>query len=190
MDGRYILPAAEDLEPLRQGALSATCGLYSCLNALQLALFPRQLRRSELQALYVEGIDHLAKIRQLKRILGAGMYQETWEGLAHGLLARANATYGTDLALKPTLSPWTAQQRGRSIAKIKAEVARGRPVLLNLGGLLRHYTVISGYSTGRLILFDSSEFHWVNEGSVAVGAGSERLHWIAQETTFSVVDEW
>jgi hypothetical protein len=42
-------------------------------------------------------------------------------------------------------------------------------VLVYFGGALDHYTVISGYADGRLLLFDSLGMKWVASDNIGLG---------------------
>lgn len=53
---RHIIPGAEALKPRFQGELDFLCGLYSIINAIRLAAYPRRLT-SEMQAdLFTAGV--------------------------------------------------------------------------------------------------------------------------------------
>jgi len=53
---RHIIPGAEALKPRFQGELDFLCGLYSIINAIRLAAYPRRLT-CEMQAdLFTAGV--------------------------------------------------------------------------------------------------------------------------------------
>ena len=190
MAGRYILPAAEVLRPLQQGKLSSMCGLYSVLNGIRLALYPQQLTRPQLQQAYRFAVKHLSSRRQLTRVLGVGMDYGVWAELRDELIAYVNAHHHAKLRAAPTLTGTAGLAPKRAIATIGASVRAGSPVLVALGGALNHYTVISGISDQRLMLFDSSNFHWLQKANVGVGEASRRRHWILTDQVWTIVDDW
>jgi hypothetical protein len=190
MAERYIHPGAKELKPLTQGSLSRLCGLYSVLNAVQIALFVHRLDKAELQSLYNRGIAHLASRRQLKRVLGAGMGEEEWLALSTEILAYTNEKYSTSLKLRPIIHGTAQHDRHRALNAVKKAVRNGWPVLICFSGSLNHYSVVCGFSQHRLVLFDSSNLRWLQLRNVGMGEHSRRSHWITAGTTIAVLDDW
>jgi hypothetical protein len=188
--GSFGLAGATALKPFSQGTLSKLCGLYSLLNGVQLALYPLKISGAQSEALYAHAVDHLARRRQLKRVLGEGMYEDVWLDLGRAILGRANAMFHCNLALQQTFSQRRSIGRFRAIERIKSDVRKNRPVLLSLGRTLDHYSVVCGHTRTRLKLFDSSGFRYVEAKNVGLGEESGLLHWIHAETTFTLIDEW
>lgn len=166
------------------------CGLYSVLNSIQLALYPRRLARPELQRIYVRAIEHLSRRRQLKRVIGVGVDYPLWAKLQTELIAYVNQIYGASLNAAATLQGTAVRDRKRAIDTIKRAIGGGSPVLAGFGGVLDHYSVIAGYTGERLILFDSSGLQWIQAENLGLGEGSPRTHWILPDQTMSVVDDW
>lgn len=190
MPDRYTIPGAKELKPLMQGNLSRLCGLYSVLNGIQLALFPQRLGRPELQGLYLQGIRHLAQRRQLRSVIGVGMHDGAWLALAAELLAHLNDGHGTSFQLRPVIKGAAERDRQRSLAAIKKAIGSKSPVLISFGGHLDHYTVVSGYTERRLVLFDSSGLRWLEAINIGVGERSARRHWISSASTVAIFDDW
>lgn len=190
MRASYMLAGVTALEPIQQGTLSRMCGLYSVLNAIQLALFPQRLSKLELQRLYRHAITYLSRKRQLQRVLGIGMGYELWTELRDHLLTRINTMYNMSLQPTPTLMGSAARDRRRAIHQIKKAVRRGRPVLALFGGTLDHYSVVCGYTDQRLLLFDSAGLSWVNAANVGLGEHSRCSHWLLAKYTATLGENW
>ena len=193
----HRLPAAAAIRPFSQGDFSSLCGLYSSLNAINLALWSLEPPKEQLRELFRLGIRHLVKRRQLARVMACGMDDEVWLKLGDTLVGHANQLFGTALALEPVVdSARTGVQQPqkltatRSIRLIKSKLASGAPVLCALGGVLDHYTVFSGYSQQRLTMFDSSGYRWVEQRSVGDGPDSGARHWLDVNSARAVVDNW
>ena len=189
LEQRTALIAARHVKPLAQGELSKLCGLYSILNAMQLALYPRSVSRMELQKLYLHGIEHLSRHRQLKRVLSFGMSEEVWLPLWQALASRANADFGTNLVCMPVLRGNARNNLGKALQAIAGELESGSPVLACFGDALDHLTVISGCTERRILFFDSSDLRWVEVHNVSLRQGQKR-HWLSQSSVIAVVDDW
>ncbi len=185
-----MLAGATELKPLQQGKLSALCGLYSILNCIQLALYPRRLSRPELKRIYLHAIAHLSRRRQLIRVLGIGMEYERWIELQNELIAYVNDAYRMALNPTMTLTGTAAFNRQRAIDRIKRNLCRSSHVLAVFGGLLNHYSVICGYTEQRLVLFDSSGLRWIQADNLGLGESSRRSHWISADYTLTMADDW
>lgn len=190
MTPRFVIAGVGNLDPIEQGSLSRMCGVYSVLNAIQLALYPERLSKPELQRLYRHALGYLSRRRQLQRVLGIGMGYDIWTELRDELIAYINETLVLSLKPTPTLRGSAATDRKRAIKQIKKSLRRGRPVLVLLGGMLDHYSVFCGYTDQRLILFDSDGLRWVNADSVGLGERSRRTHWLLSDYTSTLCEEW
>lgn len=190
MSTSHMLAGVGQLEPLQQGNLSNMCGLYSVLNAIQLAVYPQRLTRPELQRLYRHAIEHLSHRKQLTGVLGIGIEYELWTELRDELVAHINTHYG--LSLKPTLTltGTAATDRKRALKKIRRMLQRGRPVLAHFGGALDHYSVLCGYTDEKLFLFDSSRLSWVQADNVGLGEHSRQRHWLMANYTSALFEDW
>lgn len=185
-----LLLGAIDLEPLAQGELSRLCGLYSFLNAIRLALHPLCLGKEQHRELYLEGIRHLAKRRQLRRVLGVGMDVPLWLELGAALIDYANVAHGASLALESSLHGASRHRRSLALLSIRRAISSGSPVLVCLGGALDHYTVVAGWTERRLRLFDSSGLHWLQIDAVGLGCRSPLRHHLLPGSVATIVDKW
>lgn len=184
------LAASKQLSPLRQGDLSRLCGLYSILNALQLALFPRILSKRDLQSLYLHGIRHLARRRKLRHVIGIGMPDEVWLDLATEVAVRANSQFASEFVIMPVLHGPARRSTTKAIEAIWAALDRGQPVLARFAGPLNHFTVLSGCTPERLVFFDSSGLRWVNLRNVTLSDRSARCHLLDAATVVTLVEDW
>jgi hypothetical protein len=187
---RFCVAGFRKATPLRQGSLSGLCGLYSVMNAVQLALYPQRISRAWLQYLYIHGVRHLARRRHLSRVLGAGMAEDTWLQLAVAIVQEANRTYGSSLVVRPILNGSARTSRARALRAIRSAVTGGNPVLAGFGGALAHYTVIAGFTEERLLLFDSSGLRWVATNCVGAGERSRKRHHLFTNSVSAIVDNW
>lgn len=190
MPVRHSLPGTARIKPVEQGDLSRLCGLYSVINGIQLALYPHVLTHSELQDLYLCGIRHLARTRRINRVLGRGMSDEIWLQLGQQLAQDTNAAHGTSLKLIAILTGAARKNRVRAFDRIRETITKRAPVLVYLEGFLDHYTVVSGYTEQRLLLFDSSGFRSVVGNSIGLGEGSACRHWLSPRSVFALIDDW
>lgn len=186
---RPSLIAAQHLKPLTQGKLSRLCGLYSILNAIQLALYPRLLSRDQLQDLYGHGIGHLSRRRQLRRVLGVGMDEGVWTELWDALAIHANHRLGSDLICSPLLRGQARRDVSKALVSVESALNDQNPVLACFGGALNHLTVIAGLTERRIQFFDSSRLCWVKIENVSLIEGGKR-HWLMPSTVVALVDDW
>ena len=179
---RISLPAADALEPLRQGSLSSVCGLYSIINAIRICLHPdRVLTHQELRQMYRSGLGFYRQSRNLPKMLNWGMPEKAWLELARKLLKYVRITTGVSLQHRHLLPKSGRLTRKRIWWVIQREIEQGNPVLISLGGQLDHYSVIVGISTHRLYLFDSSGHKWVAGRCLGLDETDPLpLHWITR----------
>lgn len=187
LDGiRYVTP-------MRQGDLSNLCGLYSVLNAVQLACWRTPPTNEQLRDLLKFGFRYLTKRRLLARVVTFGMDQDIWIELGAALIGYSNELLSTSLALQPLplRSGRCATLRAPEAVKLlKGTLFQGHPVLCGFGGALDHYTVLSGYSERRLMLFDSSGFRWIEQRSIGSSERSGKRHWLYADSARAVIDTW
>jgi hypothetical protein len=158
--------AAERLIPFRQGRFDNLCGLYSVLNAIQLAQWPmleRNAHRS--RRLFQHGIAALEHEGLLHTAIKHGMDEPTWTWLTDLLLAEAGRQSGTRLRRVPILQKTKRSDFDGAIALIDRHTRIGEPVLVDLAGSYQHYTTIVGVSDNRLLLFDSYGYRWIAAAS-------------------------
>jgi hypothetical protein len=193
MASRARLDGIRHVSPLRQGDLSNLCGLYSVLNAVQLACWRIPPTNDQLRDLLKFGFRYLTKRRLLARVVAFGMDQDVWIELGTALIGHSNDLLSTSLALEPLpLRSGRSKPAGASEAlrMLKGTLFQGHPVLCGFGGALDHYTVLSGYSEQRLILFDSSGFHWIDQRSIGSSERCGKRHWLYADSARAVVDTW
>jgi hypothetical protein len=168
--------------------------LYSLLNGIQLVVWPRcKLTRTQLRKLFVSGIQHLDQSRGLGSVLGRGIDEDAWLDLSRTLIKQASALTGLAISRRFILRR-RANLTGRSaLTLIKQQLRANRPVLVVLWGGYDHVSVIVGYKRGRLILFDSSGFKWINEAGVGLlHSSSSKRHQVTRRTllALSLEEPW
>ena len=162
--------AAERLLPCHQGRFDNLCGLYSVLNAIQLAQWPmleRNAHRS--RRLFQHGIAALAHEGLLHTAIKHGMDEPTWTWLTDKLLAEASRLSGTKLRRVPILQKTKRSDLDGALALIDRHTRSSEPVLVELTGSYQHYTTIVGVSDNRLLLFDSYGYRWISAASCELG---------------------
>lgn len=190
---RIRLEGAACVSPLRQGDLSNLCGLYSVLNAIQLACWRVPPTKDQLRELLAFGMRHLIKRRLLARVVAFGMDQDVWIELGSVLVRHANELLATSLTLEPVQHPTSVPPKSsvaRTLKELKRALCDGHPVLCGFGGALDHFTVLAGYSKHRLTLFDSSGHRWIEQCSIGFDARCGKRHWLYPHSTRAVVDAW
>jgi hypothetical protein len=158
--------AAERLLPYHQGLFDGLCGLYSVLNAIQLAQWPmleRSAHRS--RRLFQHGIEALEHRGLLHSATKHGMDEPTWTWLTDKLLVEATRLSGTKLRRVPILQKTKRSDLDGALALIDRHTRLGEPVLVELAGSYQHYTSIVGVSDNRLHLFDSYGYRWIAAAS-------------------------
>ena len=187
------LDGARHVSPLRQGDLSNLCGLYSVLNAVQLACWRAPPTNEQLRELLKFGFRYLTKHRMLARVVAFGMDQEAWIELGTALIGYSNDLLSTSLALEPLplrSRATKAASASEAVKMLKGALFLGHPVLCGFGGALDHYTVLAGYSEHRLTLFDSSGFRWVEQKSIGSSERCGKRHWLYADSARAVIDTW
>jgi hypothetical protein len=193
MASRARLDGIKYVTPLHQGDLSNLCGLYSVLNAVQLACWRFPPTNEQLRDLLKFGFRYLSKRRLLARVVAFGMDQDVWTELGTALIDYSNELLSTSLALQPLplrSGPPKPDSAPEAVRILKGTLFEGHPILCGFGGALDHYTVLSGYSAQRLTLFDSSGFHWIDQRSIGSSERSGKRHWLYADSARAVVDTW
>lgn len=157
----FVAPPA--VSPMRQGQLDCLCGLYSAINAIQLALADgRRLRKPQLNQLFDYGIKFLHGSGKLSGVLRCGMPERTWMALCCALMKRATKLTGVKLKCAHVLSGLAKTDMRGALQRLAHHTGQGRPVLVALWGAHNHYTVVTGCTAARLSLFDSADLSWVS----------------------------
>jgi hypothetical protein len=181
----HLLPGARSLKPHQQGDLSRLCGLYSIINAIQLALYPEPLDSNETHRIFTKAVQHLHRKRLLLAACHYGIDEGPWFTLMREMVDQAAAARGASMRITALLSA-ACISRGRAIVAICRAVERGSPVLVAFGGALDHYTVVCGHSETRLRLFDSLGLRAVAKAGVGLGEGSRRRHRMAADAVYAL----
>lgn len=187
MRDRVIIPAAVQLSPFQQGDGSALCGLYSILNAIQLALWPRhKLTRKELKQLI--SITAQSTPSGLLDVLGYGINEEPWLALSRQVLTAASEMSGYRLCSRFILRGKPGARTATAMQAIKRQLQSNRPVLVMLWGAYNHATVISGMTPQRVHLFDSCGFKWVRSSSIGLEhPWSSKIHRISKRSAMAIL---
>nr|WP_314444408.1 hypothetical protein [uncultured Sphingomonas sp.] len=182
-----MLPGASSRRPLQQGNLTNLCGLYSVVNAVQLALYPRKLSASELSLLIQAGIKHLSAKRVLHEVIREGMYARHWVELMRTITKHVEAIFGAKLMLRRPICNLNRKDLPAAFQALQDIINDGCPVLVSLEGAYGHYTVISGYSSARLYLFDSSGGKWISKAHCGLlHDGRRSTHKISRTRTIAI----
>lgn len=182
-----LIPGAAEYEPFSQGSLSRLCGLYSILNAVQLGLYPHRLAPAQRKRLFIAAVGHLGHKGLLENVLGVGMEEDIWLGLAEAVGKHVEHRFGVSFGLRKVITGEAGSNRRQALKSVATAIERRRPVLVYLGGALDHYTVICGVAGERLLLFDSEGLKWLAINGVGLGQASRRRHWIAAESTYALI---
>lgn len=176
-----LAAAARELRPLRQGELDGLCGLYSIINALRLAIYPKRLRKPEIKLLFEAGLRALATTRRLRVIVVDGMGDETWARMADAVLSQLELSHGQRLTLDDLLAEGRVQSMTDAHRSIRQNLRVGRPVIVTLEGSYDHWTVLSSDTKSRYYLFDSWGYRWVGANNVALADDAqEAAHCLAR----------
>jgi hypothetical protein len=170
-DHAIILPGARALEPLKQGSLDGLCGLYSVINAIRVTVYPEhKLTQSQQYRLFKHGIRFYRRRRKLAKLVRSGMTERAWDELCGELVGYSNAMLGSTIEHRPLFIGLEPLQPRAALGRVKRHIETGYPVLMELAGTYNHYTVVVGYQLGRLHLFDSGPYKWIEQGSCGTAA--------------------
>ena len=185
--GRFILPAAAALTPFQQGHVSNLCGLYSILNALQLALWPEyRLTRGRVAKLVQHALDVSPK--PIDYLMRHGIEDEDWIAWVTELTEYASHLSGRSIQPSFLLRGKRGANSQAGLRAIQRAIREGRPVLVTIWGAYDHATVIVGYTHDRLLLFDSSGFKSIMLRSVGLQhSRSVRRHRIGRQSAAALI---
>jgi len=130
-----LIPGADEYEPFSQGSLSRLCGLYSILNAVQLGLYPHRLAPAQRKRLFIAAVGHLGRKGMLGKVLGVGMDEDIWLGLAKAVGDHVENRFGVKFGLRRVITGEAGSNRRQALKSIATAIERRRPVLVYLGGL-------------------------------------------------------
>ena len=167
---------AAHLHPYAQGRLDGLCGVYAIINAVRLAApLDHQLEHGACEQLFRQAVSLIDPLYLLRTSLVWGFTRQRWQALLNRL-SRLPIAGGRAIVITRLTGPSVASLHELLIERA---IRAHRPVLGLLRGTYDHFTVVSGYTPTRLILFDSWGYHWVERRSCGVGRATPCRHRIA-----------
>ena len=186
-NAKVKLAAANMLNPLQQGELDGLCGLYAIVNALRLAVFPgHSLTDAQTYELFAAGVSWLDGRGLLASVVQSGMSQRVWRELMVHVTTELPNTLRGAISFQRLIKAGNAASLTMAYARITAACERGCPVLALVYDSYDHFTVISGTTASRLVLFDSYGFHWLNRQSCSLVRGTAARHRLAPRALIAV----
>lgn len=134
--------------PYEQGALDGLCGVYSIVNAVRIV---RRLDDEACKELFRQIIVYLSQRRMLGRILVEGLNLH----VIGGIFRNVNDLGAVQRIMPFKRAPETPLDRFWSVMLEFLGNAGGRAVLLGLGGVYDHWTVVENITDRQIRLFDS-----------------------------------
>lgn len=170
------LPGTALIQPLAQGDVDGLCGLYCILNAIRLVMAPlRKTKRKEARALFAAGVHSLEQADCLAEAVHSCVGRERWQRLARSMVGDAREILDHPIRLrKPKLAAHTSARE--LIVCIEDMIASGEAPCVFFRGKYRHYSVICGYTSLSLRLFDSFGHHRMLKRTCSTGRLSTSLH--------------
>lgn len=167
---RYTIPHAKTLKPYKQGQLDTLCGLYSAINAIRLAAYPKKkLTKTHARQLMVEGIEYLnTRSNRLSSSLTCGMSDMRRLTLTKHLLRFVNEKWGVSLELQKPAIDKAKNPRAIVIEFIEHYVSMRSSVCIYLNGHHNHYTVISGFNSHSFYLYDSDALNSIVRSRISI----------------------
>lgn len=141
--------------PLLQGWLDSLCGVYSIVNANRLV---NGVSYTDSQPVFNFIIEELHKKRILHKVLIEGINHKNFSSLMYGACRGLFPYMDTNRRNFKSLSAWW------KYSKAFLEEKPNRAVILSIGGLHDHLTVVERMSDKQLILFDSDGFKRIYRG--------------------------
>ncbi len=160
----FLLPAAQQIQPIEQGSIDNLCGLYAVVNALRL-LTPASRGRD--QKLFHAAITYLDDLEWLSSVITEGMHTALFSALARKIGESENFQVSR-------VASWGEKHRQEE-AVIRA-IVTGSPVLASIDPPLDHYSVICGYTATRWLLFDSYGYRWLSRARCSFGSRENARH--------------
>lgn len=155
-----MIDAVRALKPLQQGECDYLCGVYSIINAIRLASHPAPV---DAHQLFAEAIEYLVAKDRLAEVMRHGMGTGVWRRLLRHLLSQQG--------LPIQLEAVSCVGSGASFKTILHDaVLTNGPVLFELDGQIKHFTVAVGITNTRLILFDSDRLKWMRLKSISMAS--------------------
>ena len=137
------------ISPLQQGDLDSLCGIYAIINAIRLAAGTTITKPTEMNLSY-RGVRVLLEREVLGATLQNGLRAKNFKRLSKEIVKKARQLTGLNFR---TNRFDEAHKTPEDF--FKDELLAGRPTCLRITGSIDHYTVLSGITPTKLILFDS-----------------------------------
>jgi hypothetical protein len=169
------------LKPYEQGALDSLCGIYSIVNAMRVI---RGLSNEESQELFTQIISYLEDNKTLAVTLAEGISITVLGSIFKDIIGEKidraiPFQKQTDVGISEF---WTEMTRFLHAKRTKGEK---RAILLSLGGLHDHWTIVRKISSKRIWLFDSIGLRNLDRSKCTTRkASSSRRHWIHPTQTY------
>lgn len=197
MPERLKLAGVALCKPYKQGDLDNLCGLYAALNAIRLVAAPtRPLNRMEAEHLFQSGIDYLDRKRALADVVRHGMEYRRQHAVMRHMARSASGITGVSVAVEQAfpkgwaLTGTQAKKHAQIMSGIADRISFGSALILELRRTWRHYTVISGISPSRVLLFDSDGLRWVERRALGTTTNyDDRRHYVRLSSVLEVTWE-
>jgi hypothetical protein len=169
------------LKPYEQGALDSLCGIYSIVNAMRVI---RGLSNEESQELFTQIIGYLEDNKSLAVTLAQGISITVMGSIFKDVIGEKidraiPFQKQTDVRISEF---WTEMTRFLHMKRLKGEK---RVILLSLGGLHDHWTIVRKISSKRIWLFDSIGLQNLDRSKCTTRkASSSRRHLIYPTQTY------
>lgn len=148
---RHIIPGAAVLKPRFQGELDSLCGLYSIINAIRLAAYPKRLN-SEIQAdLFTAGVEYLGRHGLLVEVLTGGMSYSVLRRVARRLVKIARKNHEIELSINEQPRGLSADDQAQWLIE---QLWVGAPIVCQYPRDV-HISVCVGWSPRRWRIFDT-----------------------------------
>ncbi len=163
--------------PMLQGKYDRLCGIYSFVNAIQLA--DRDNHHLS-QRLFDCGLEFLISNKKLRAVMLQGMTRKLWLKLGRHIINEKNRISKNQFEFLH-LSTLDLEGGYLTWQEIADCTNKGWPVLAHFEGAYNHFTVVSQVTAGRIILFDSNGQKWVQRRSCHIGKSNvSQRFWIKQ----------
>jgi len=174
---KIYLPQSRILKPYKQGNLDPLCGLYSTINAINLAIYEeKKLTKRHARELMEAGFDYFGRRKgKLLSVCTYGMGKSRRLKLIQHLLEYVFEEWGVRLELISFVQSEEASLQEDFYTFIKMVLISGNPVSVDLSGEHEHFTVISGLSSRYIELFDSDGLKRLSRRSVRIGFGKASI---------------
>ena len=164
------------MDPYEQGGLDGLCGVYSIINASRII---NSFNSKECQELFEEIIKFLDSERNLSKLLISGLDINIIGQILNNVKninIKKKMPYKREN--KTTLGEfWTGMQNFLE--------KPNRAILLGLGGVHDHWTVVESISEKQIKLFDSDKLKRINRSSCTTGdPDKQRRHQIKSTHTY------